>query len=323
MRARTRLSIATLGVLAVVALCACGPTGDDAERVEPTSLPVYPEVRTYPDIPVIENIPYTTVDGEPQLLDACFPGDADIDDPSSPPRPVVVVIHGGSWMRGDKANINWRSVCQWFASEGFVAVSINYRLVPGATFPAQLDDAKDAVRWLRDPAQVARYNIDPDRIGAFGGSAGGNLAALLGVSGSGSLTADARVAAVAELSGPADLREPIPTTDSYNQDFASVQLAYAGCETFVGCSAAAAASPVTLVDRTDASFFVAHSTEDFIPLSQSRQFVAALRGAGIDTTYIEVEGSLHSIAMLDDAMRARVIAFFRTTLDQNAAELSR
>ncbi|CAN5574890.1 hypothetical protein BH10ACT7_BH10ACT7_31700 [soil metagenome] len=323
MRARTRLSLASLAVAAVLGVSACGPTGDDTQLVTPTAEAVYPQVQTYPQIPVIENIPFTRPDSEPQLLDACFPGDADIDDPSSPPRPAIVVIHGGSWQHGDKSNINWRSVCQWFASEGFVAVSINYRLAPEHVFPAQLDDARDAVSWLRDPAQVARYNIDPDRIGAFGGSAGGNLAALLGVTGSGSLTAGTRVGAVVDFSGPTDIREPIHTTDSYNQDFTVVQLQYVGCSSYVACPTAAAASPITQVDATDPPFFVAHSTEDFIPISQSQDFVSALRDMGVDTTFITVDGTLHSIAMLDDAMRQRVIAFFRTQLDQNAVEVNR
>ena len=318
------LGVAAAGAL-LVALSACGPTGDDSDRVEPTSQPVYPELTTYPEIPVIENIPYGTADGNPLLLDACFPGDSAIDDPASDPRPVIVSIHGGSWQRGDKSNLNWRSICQWFASEGFVAVSVNYRLAPASTFPAQLDDVQDAVDWLRDPAQVTRYNIDPDRIGAFGGSAGGNLAALLGTSGSGSWTTGARVAAVAELSGPVDIREPILTTDSYNQDFRGVQLAYLGCQDFTDCPAAARASPITLIDDSDPPFFVGHSTDEFIPLAQSEAFVTDLRGAGIDTTYVTVEGSLHSIAMLDDDVRQRVIEFFSTTLapgavDQAAAE---
>lgn len=319
----TRLTLTrTLGAVvagaALLALGACGPTGDDSEEVTPTAQPVYPEVQTYPDIPVIEDIPYGTTDGQPLLLDACFPGDADIDDPAADPRPVIVSIHGGSWQRGDKANLNWRSVCQWFASEGFVAVSVNYRLAPAYTFPAQLDDVQDAVDWLRDPAQVVRYNIDPDRIGAFGGSAGGNLAALLGTTGSGSWTDGARVAAVAELSGPADIREPIVATDSYNMDFPTVQLEYLGCATFADCPTARRASPTALVDETDPPFFVGHSTDEFIPLSQSEELVETLRGAGIDTTFVTVEGTLHSIAMLDDDVRQRVIAFFKDKLDLNA-----
>ena len=314
--ART-LAVVAAGV-ALLALTACGPTGDDSELVTPTAQPVYPEFSTYPDIPVIQDIPYGTADGQTLLLDACFPGDADIDDPTSDPRPVIVSIHGGSWQRGDKSNLNWRSVCQWFASEGFVAVSVNYRLVPTYTFPAQLDDVQDAVDWLRDPAQVVRYNLDPDRIGAFGGSAGGNLAALLGTSGSGSWTTGARVAAVAELSGPVDVRSPIPTTDSYNQDFPGVQLQYLGCADFADCPAAARASPVTLVDPSDPPFFVGHSVDEFIPISQSDKFVEALRGSGIDATYVTVEGSLHSIGMLDDAMRERVIEFFKGALAVSA-----
>jgi acetyl esterase len=305
----------------LLALGACGPTGDDSERIEPEALPVYPQFITYPDIPVIEDIPYGTANGEPLLLDACFPADAAIDDPGSPPRPVIVSIHGGSWQHGDKSNLNWRSVCQWFASEGFVAVSVNYRLAPAHTFPAQLDDVEQAVRWLRDPAQVRRYNIDPANIGAFGGSAGGNLAALLGTSGSGSWGQGARVGAVVDMSGPVDLRERIPTTDSYNQDFGTVVLQYVGCTDFVDCPAAAAASPVTLVDESDPPFFVAHSVDEFIPLSQAEGLVETLRADGVDTTFVTVEGSLHSIAMLDDGMRQRVIAFFRERLGQNAAEL--
>ena len=308
-----------LAATALVTLGACGPTGTDSERIDPATERVYPEVTTSPDIPVIEDIPYSNSDGAPQLLDACFPDEGTIDDASSDPRPAIVLIHGGSWRHGDKARITWRGLCQWFASEGFVAVSINYRLAPAAVFPAQLDDAQDAVRWLRDPAQVARYNIDPDRIGAFGGSAGGNLAALLGTTGSGSLTTGARVAAVVDLSGPADLRREIKTTEGYTEDFGEVVLQYLGCSSYANCPTAAAASPVTLVDPTDAPFFVGHSIDEFIPIEQSDKLVAALRDQGIDTTYISLEGTLHATAMLDDDMRARVLEFFRATLGATTA----
>ena len=291
-------------------LSGCTPAGSAAEVVEPATNPVYPQLRTYPDIPVIADVEYGDIDG--QQLDVCVPDEA----PSGEPRAAIIVIHGGSWQRGDKSNINWRSVCQWFASEGFVAVSVNYRLAPVTTFPAQLQDVQTVVRWLRDPAQVSAYDLDPDRIGAFGGSAGGNLAALLGTAGSGSWTEDARVAAVADFSGPVDLRTAIPTVDSYNQNFGTVVLEYLGCADFENCPASAQASPVTLVDETDPPFFVAHSTEEFIPLSQSESLVATLRGTGIDATFVTVEGTLHSIAMLDDDMRGRVLGFFRAALQQ-------
>jgi acetyl esterase len=310
-RLTARAALVAPAVAALLLLAACGPTGTDSSRVEPTAPAAYPEVTSYPDIPVEADLTYGTADGAPLLLDACLPADPAPDDP---PRAAIVVIHGGSWQHGDKSNINWRSVCQWFASEGFVAVSVNYRLVPAATFPAQLDDVQDAVRWLREPGQLARFNIDPGLIGAFGGSAGGNLAALLGTVGSGPWTDDARIAAVAELSGPVDLRAPILTTDSYNQDFAQVVLDYLGCTGYTDCPGAAKASPVFLADPTDPPFFVAHSVDEFIPIEQSERLVETLRDQGIDTTYVTVEGALHSIAMLDDDVRARVIAFFRDTL---------
>lgn len=318
-RTPTRVAGALVAGAALLAMAACAPTGDDSERVEPTAQPVYPQVQTYPDIPVLENLAYGTEPG--QLLDACFPRDAGIDDPEGEPRAAILVIHGGSWQRGDKANLNWRAVCQWFASEGFVAASMNYRLAPAFPFPAQINDVRAAVEWLRDEQQVRRFDLDPDRIGVFGGSAGGNLAALIGTSGTGDWTTGSRVAAVAELSGPADLRERIPTTDSYNQDFGTVVLQYLGCADFASCTASGRASPVTLVDASDPPFFVGHSVDEFIPLSQSDALVEALRAAGVETTYVTVEGALHSIAMLDDDMRQRVIAFFRDALGQNAVEL--
>lgn len=311
-RTPARPAGALLATAVLLALTACGPTGDDSQRVEPESQPVYPQLQTYPDIPVLENLAYGS--DPAQVLDGCFPLEGGIGADPADPRPAIVVIHGGSWQRGDKSNLNWRAVCQWFASEGFVAVSVNYRLAPASTFPAQLDDVQAVVAWLRDEEQVRRFNLDPDRIGAFGGSAGGNLAALLGTAGSGDLATGTRVAAVAELSGPADLRAAIPTIDSYHQDFGEVVLQYVGCVDFADCPAAAAASPVTLIDPTDPPFFVGHSVDEFIPLSQSDGLVEALREAGVAVDYVTVEGALHSIAMLDDDMRERIIAFFRRTL---------
>ena len=308
----------TLGVVAagaaLLALTACGPTGDDSDTVTPTAQPVYPQFTTYPDIPVIQDIPYGTADGQPLLLDACFPRDAAIDDPASDPRPVIVSIHGGSWQRGDKSNLNWRAVCQWFASEGFVAVSVNYRLVPAYTFPAQLDDVQDAVDWLRDPAQVLRYNIDPDRIGAFGGSAGGNLVSLLGTVGTGDRDDVARVSSVVDLSGPADLTGPITTTGGNDVDFGLVQLEFLGCTSWDACPNAAKASPGTYADSSDPPFFVAHSIDEYIPLAQSENFVETLRDAGVAVEFVTVEGTAHSIAMLDEDMQERILNFYARTL---------
>ena len=295
-------------------LAACAPTGSQSEFVESEQPPVYPQLSTSPDVPVIENIAYSSRGGEVQYLDACFPGDAAIDDPAAPPRAAIVVVHGGSWRRGDKANLNWRAVCQWLATAGYVTISINYRLAPAWSFPAQLDDVQDAVRWLRDPAVVQRYNIDPDRIGAFGGSAGGNLVSLLGTVGTGDRDDVARVSSVVDLSGPADLTGPITTTGGNDVDFGLVQLEYLGCAAWDACPNADKASPGSYADASDPPFFVAHSIDEYIPLAQSERFVETLRDAGVDVEFVTVEGTAHSIAMLDDDMQGRILNFYARTL---------
>jgi acetyl esterase/lipase len=132
------------------------------------------------------------------------------------PLPAIVVIHGGGWVEGDKSSFGSRrhgvpGNIEDFAALGFVAVTINYRLSGEAPFPAALEDCRCAVRWLR--AHAREYNIDPKHIGAYGNSAGGHLALLLGLAGEeASKEGDVpykeesgRVQAVVSDSGPLDL----------------------------------------------------------------------------------------------------------------------
>ena len=309
MRATTK---AVLALAALVALAGCTSTGD--ELVTTTATALHPTLAIDPGVRVIPDVEYTSVDGTALLLDVCLPPDATTADLAASPRPAIVAIHGGSWRRGDKADADFGPACRWLASAGFVVVSVNYRLAPDSSFPAPLDDVQAAVRWLREPAQVAAYAIDPDRIGAFGASAGGNLAELLALSGEGSVTEGSRVAAVVTMSGISDLREPIVASAAYSGDFEQAQLDYLGCATFSPCAAAAGASPVLLADPTDPPFLVTHSRSEFIPIAQSDALVAALRAAGVPTTYLRIEGALHGVSILDDALAHRVIDFFRSTL---------
>lgn len=321
--------LAVTGALAVgvAMLTGCGPTGIDSDVVTPQVLPVNPELATLPDIPVVADIAYG--DDPLQQLDACLPprdedspggvqnaGGAEEDppgpelqEPDEPDRAAILVVHGGSWARGDKADIAWRAVCQWLASAGYVTFSVNYRLVPAHTYPAAIDDVTAAVEWLRMPEQLTRFRIDPARIGAFGGSAGGNLVSLLGTRGSGDTGSGSRVAAVADLSGPIDLTG-LAATD----DFVPVQLAYLGCATEADCPAAIEASPFYAIDGSDPPFFIAHSTREMIPLAQSEIFVAGLRAAGVSVDFVTVEGTLHSIAMLDADLKQRIVDFFDGTI---------
>jgi acetyl esterase/lipase len=227
-------------------------------------------------------------------------------------RPAVLSVHGGSWARGDKANSDWRNVCEWLASEGFVAYSVNYRLVPLVTFPAAIDDVGRAVEWMR--ANSDSYDVDPDRIGAFGGSAGGNLATLLGSRGRGSLTEGSRVAAVAELSGPVDLSYDGIVVAGGSSGLEQIALDYLNCSSLLDCPAADDASAVTSLDRTDPPVFIGTSSEEFIPLSQSTGFAADLDKLGVTNQLVTVPGSLHSIGILDEAMRSQVADFLHLHL---------
>jgi acetyl esterase len=305
MRAGPMSVLAVVGALAAGAalLTGCGPTGTDSDVISPVVVPVNPELATLPDIPVVADIAYGA--DPAQVLDACLPPRDD----DAAPVAAIVVVHGGSWSRGDKADIAWRAVCQWLASEGYVTFSIDYRLAPANIYPAAIDDVQAAVLWLRQDEQLTRFHIDPARIGAFGGSAGGNLVALLGTRGSGDLTSGSRVAAVADLSGPIDLTG-LAATD----DFIPVQLAYLGCVTQEDCPAAVEASPFYAIDASDPPFFVGHSTAEKIPLAQSEIFVAGLRAAGVSVDFVTVEGTLHSIAMLDADLKARIVDFFDETI---------
>ncbi|MCU1409226.1 MAG: hypothetical protein JWM23_1306 [Microbacteriaceae bacterium] len=250
----------------------------------------------------------TQGDGSLLTLDVCSPPA----DETVNARPAVLSIHGGSWARGDKGNGDWRAVCEWLASEGFVAYSVNYRLAPAAPFPAAIDDVALAVEWIRKAENAEKYGIDPDRIGVFGGSAGGNLAALLGARGTGSQTKGSRVAAVAELSGPVDLQQL--AADGSSAGLQRSALAYLGCADAANCVHARAASVVGALDPSDPPVFIGASDAEYVPLAQSVRYAAELESLGIHHEFVTVPGTLHSIGILDETMRAKVAAFLHSAL---------
>ena len=142
----------------------------------------------------------------PLLLDLYLPGA----EGGAAPRPAVVHFHGGGWRTGERSSLGpvldgfGISAFEMLTDAGFVVVSADYRLSQEAHFPAQLQDAKAAVRWLRNHA--ADYNVDPDRIYAWGDSAGGHLASLVG------LTADADGVDADGAGPPRPLRQLRPGT---------------------------------------------------------------------------------------------------------------
>jgi acetyl esterase/lipase len=215
--------------------------------------------------------------------------------------PVVVYIHGGGWQRGDKRE-GHRVLSELVQTGNYAAVSASYRLSGEATWPAQIHDCKAAVRWVR--ASAGKYGFDPDRIGACGGSAGGHLAAMLGVTGDVSALEGAcgnpgyssRVQCVAATSGAYDFihfyAQTIGKANSQRAQTVVAQLL--GGTPDERPDAARSASAVTYVSADDPPFLLGHGTrDDSVPFDQSLTFLAALQKAGVPATFIRFENGGH------------------------------
>lgn len=227
--------------------------------------------------------------------------------------PVVVWIHGGGWRGGDKG----RTRAPHVLGEGYAVASIGYRLSQEATFPAQIHDCKAAIRWLR--AHADRYGLDPERIGAWGSSAGGHLAALLGTSGGvaelegtvgGNLEYSSRVQAVCDFFGPADLLAVLePGAWPSHASPTSAESLLLGGPVAERVDLARLASPVTHVSTDDPPFLIVHGDQDrVVPLDQSERLHRALTAAGVESTLHVVKGAGHGFR--DPGVDALVGEFF-------------
>jgi acetyl esterase/lipase len=251
---------------------------------------------------------YRTVGGVTLALDAYLPGR-----PVATPTPAIVVVHGGSFASGSRDWLDSAPLASVLAQAGYAAFSIDYRLLPEYHYPAALEDLQAAIRWLREPAQVAEFGIDPARIGAFGGSAGAILVAEAGTAGEGPLDEGARLKAVVSLSGIMDFTEAGLTSDLDALD-RGTGLAYLDCSDPSACPAARAASPLFAVDPTDPSFYLAHSIDEDLPEQSTVALADALRAARVPVELELRPGSAHSVLMLDSAMSERILAFLAAHL---------
>ena len=213
--------------------------------------------------------------------------------------PAVILVHGGGWTGGDKKE--FAEVSRGLAENGFVSFSVNYRLVKENSnkWPAQLDDVQRAVRWIR--ANAKKYNIDPNRLGAIGASAGGHLVAFLGTRDTRDNSDEAlknyssRVNCVIDLFGPADL--------TLKPEEAKISpLGMALVQNFIGKTPDEApeaykdASPITFVDKNTAPMLIYHGTADpLVPLDQSQRLYDRLKKEGIAVQFIKGEGEGHSL----------------------------
>jgi acetyl esterase/lipase len=220
---------------------------------------------------------------------------------ASGPVPVVVWTHGGGWRGGSRLPIPERLTA--LCARGYAVASVDYRLTTEALWPAQIQDCKGAVRWLR--ANAATYNLDPNRFGSWGDSAGGHLAAMLGVTGGlrevtignavvdlegttgGNLGQSSRVQAAVDWYGATDSLQMRFYPSSTNHDSAvSDESRLIGAAIQNNPERVATTNPVSYVTPDDPPFLIMHGTVDIlIPFDQSQLLVDALRANGVDVTF--------------------------------------
>jgi acetyl esterase/lipase len=264
----------------------------------------------------ITNVPYATISPS-QVMDIYLPE-------GEGPFPVVVLIHGGAFKMGDKRMESQNA--EALVAKGYAATSINYRLSGEAKYPAQIEDCKAAVRFLR--ANATKYNMNPDKIGSWGASAGGNLSAMLGTSNGvaelegaslGNAGVSSKVIASVDWFGPINFltmdaeATALGFTGRTNGE-SSPESQLIGKAVQLAPELVAKANPATYISNDDAAFFIqAGSMDRNIPYTQSRNFYDALKPVlGADNVLFELlEGAGHGGPQFSALSNIeKVIAFF-------------
>ena len=273
-------------------------------------------------VKVVADLPYGDA-GEANWLDMYSPENA------TGPLPLVIWIHGGGWANGDKSP---SPQFLQLVPRGFAVASINYRLSGQSPFPAQIEDCKAAVRWLR--AHAKDYNLDPDRFGVWGLSAGGHLAALLGTSGDvkelegnvgGHLDVSSRVQAVSDYAGPTDLSQFWAQAGEDNVFWKTKGDTY--FDRLFGKGPLedhpeliARANPINFISTDDPPFQIFHGVKDvLVPIGQAEIFVEALKAKGVNCEYTPLPTLGHGFGQLQ---YRETFAFFEKHLQKGEAPVA-
>jgi acetyl esterase/lipase len=253
--------------------------------------------------------------------------------PSVQPRPLVVYIHGGAWQGGSKrasgAFADWPLALASLAARGYVVASIDYRLAPHATFPAQIVDVKEALRWLRSKAGA--YGIDRSRVLVWGAEAGGHLAALAAAS-CGAAGLERLAGAAPPHAGANASAGPRPADESACAQAAVVWYGAAdlvrmrhspAADSFLGCAGRDCdpqrrlASPVSYIDPGVPPFLVIHGMEDLaVPVDQAAVLNDAIRARGGSVELILLPGVGHGfVGRTPDATREASKRAWARTVD--------
>jgi len=268
------------------------------------------------NVRVLQDVEYIPGGHERNKLDLYLPEKADSGDKESKKLPLIIWVHGGAWMGGDKKDCP----AIRFVRKGYAVASINYRLSQHAIFPAQIEDCKAAVRFLR--ANADKYNLDPKRFGAWGASAGGHLVALLGTTGDvkefdkgENLKISSRVQAVCDYFGPTDFLKigEFPSTIKH-YDANSPESKLLGGAIQENKEACRRANPITYVTRDDPTFLMVHGDADpLVPHNQSQLLYDALQKVKVEAKLHIVKGGGHG-GFKDPAIEKMVDEFFDTHL---------
>jgi acetyl esterase/lipase len=257
-------------------------------------------------VTVLRDLPFAAPAGHGLFADLHLPAAA------SGPAPAIIWLHGGGWRTGTRRL--GPDLSRFFAARGFAMVAVDYRLSGRAIFPAQIEDVKSAVRWVRSVS--SRYRLDSARIGLWGASSGGHLAALAGLTGDGHFTpADApyrdcssAVQAVADAYGPIDFlqmdahRPPpgtrsddpesllLPRLDMRSEDADSYESLLLGAPITTCPTRVRDASPLTYVHPGAPPFLIVHGSSDTtVAPEQSELLFEALGREGNEATLVLVE----------------------------------
>jgi acetyl esterase/lipase len=229
-------------------------------------------------VKVIDNIPYREGNSKSWKLDLAMPENF-----GTTPRPAIVIVHGGGWRAGSKKDLVYRDLLLDYAFQGYLTISVEYRFDQEAAFPACIEDVKCAVRWLR--AHAKEYHVDPDRIGAFGHSAGAHLVLMLAMSSD---------------------NKSLEGDGGWNEYSSKINAAVGGSTpTQIGAQRANWNKPewwpIGYISKNTVPMLLIQGIQDpIVKVGLVDDFVAKMKEAGApDLSYIRIEGGDHDVAYSD------------------------